>query len=75
MDSNNITTTDIFYGCTITGRFGLTVKIFIDHDGVVSLERPEGPDISTGWSNVCEVRELPCGCEWKVLGYSTGLTA
>jgi len=72
-----ITTIEKNRGCTITGRVGMTVKTFtIDEgadEGAEVLKRPEGVAVAVGYKNECDVREIPCGCEWKVLGYSTGL--
>jgi len=71
-----ITTIEKNRGCTITGRVGMTVKTFIlaegSDEGTEVLERPEGVAVAVGYRNECDVREIPCGCEWKVLGYSTG---
>ena len=66
-------------GCTITGRVGMTVKVFTPDEGPNEgdevLVRPEGIAYATGYRNECDIREIPCGCVWKVLGYSTGLPA
>jgi len=69
MTNTAITSTDIFYGCTIAGRVGRTVKVFAicegPDEGAIVFEKPEGVSYAVGFNNVCDIWEYPCGCEWK----------
>lgn len=73
-----ITANDIFNGCTISGRMGRTVKVFVisegPDEGVIVFERPEGVAYAVGFDNVCDIWEYPCGCEWKIGSESPTIT-